>query len=170
MAPWVRRTWSPRGRTPVLYQRTRHHTKVSVIAALCVAPHRDRVHLYFRLHGDAQINTDLVIDFLRQLNRQLQGRIILLWDRLGAHRSKSTQGFLSDTPALHPVFLPPYAPDLNPVEFVWSYLKTKPLANLALTELPSLQSVTRRHARSLQHKERLLRSFLKHSPLILRLR
>jgi hypothetical protein len=66
----------------VLYQRTRSHQKVSAIAALCIAPCRHRVHLYFRLHPDVNINADLVIEFLRHLVRQLDGPVVLVWDRL----------------------------------------------------------------------------------------
>ncbi|NOZ10206.1 MAG: hypothetical protein GXP09_04080 [Gammaproteobacteria bacterium] len=69
MAPLVRRSWSPCGQTPVLVQRTRSHKKVSVIAALCVAPRRDHMHLYFRLHPDTHINAVLIIAFLRQLHQ-----------------------------------------------------------------------------------------------------
>jgi hypothetical protein len=48
MSPLVRRSWAPRGVTPILCQRTRRREKVSAIAALCVAPTRGRIHLYFR--------------------------------------------------------------------------------------------------------------------------
>jgi len=46
MAPLVRRTWSLRGQTPLLRQRGRCHQKVSAIAAICIAPSRDRLALY----------------------------------------------------------------------------------------------------------------------------
>lgn len=90
MAPLTRRSWSPRGRTPVLYQRTRAHQKVSAIAALSISPHRHRRHLYFRLHSNVNINADLVIAFLSQLLRQLDGSVVLVWDRLQAHRAGGT--------------------------------------------------------------------------------
>ncbi len=64
----------------------------------------------------------------------------------------------------------PYAPELNPVEYAWSYLKMNPLANLAAPELDVLADSARRAARSVQRKPHLLRSFLAHSPLSLRLR
>ncbi len=170
MAPLVRRTWSPKGRTPVLSQRTRSHKKVSTIAALCVAPERDRVHLYFRLHPDANINAALAVDFLRHLYRQLNEPIVLVWDRLRAHRARKVQAFFHHTPDIHPIFFPPYAPELNPVEYVWGYLRMNPLANLALPEVDALAAAARRGGRSLQRKPGLLRSFLKHSPLSLRLK
>ena len=74
MAPLVRRSWSLRGHTPLLRQRTRAHQKVSAIAALCIAPARDRVALYFRLLPD----TSSLLNFARpdQVNtaRQLTAR------------------------------------------------------------------------------------------------
>jgi hypothetical protein len=170
MAPFVRRSWAPRGHTPLLSQRTRAHQKVSIIAALCVSPRRDRVHLYFRLHPQTNIATPQVIDFLRQLRRQVRSPLVLVWDRLRAHRSKSVSQFVEQTSSLHTVLLPPYAPELNPVEMVWGYLQTNPLANFAFFDLPTLTATTRHHGRRLQRRQLLLRSFIRHSPLPVRLR
>jgi len=120
MGPLVRRTWNPKGHTPILRQRTRSHKKVSAIAALCVNPHRDRIHLYFRLHTDANINAPLVVSFMRQLNRQVKKEpIVILWDRLLAHRAKKVKAFVKETPSIYTSFFPSYAPELNPVEYVW---------------------------------------------------
>ena len=169
MAPLVRRSWSPQGQTPVLHQRTRSYKKVSSIAGLCVSPSRDRVHLYFRLHSDASINTERVIEFLRGLLRQLDGPTVLVWDRLRAHRARMTQDFIQSHDAFHTYLLPAYAPELNPVENVWSYLKMNPLSNLAITDLQALADISRRHGRALQRQENLLRGFIRHTPLSLRL-
>ena len=169
MAPWVRRTWSPIGRTPVLAQRVRHHKKASVIAGLCVSPSREHVRLYFRLHADTNITAETVADFLRALDRQLRSPMVLLWDRLAAHRGRAVKHLLAQRPHIHPEFLPPYAPELNPVEGVWAYLKTNPLANFAPLELDELTDVARRAGRSLQRKPDLLRSFIHKCPLPLRL-
>jgi transposase len=170
MAPLVRRTWRPRGHTPILYQWTRSHKKVSVIGALCVAPDRRHLHLFFRLHPDANINGALVVDFLRNLLTQLKGPVIVIWDRLLAHRARQVQRFIHHRHRLHVFFLPPYAPELNPVENVWSYLKRNPLANMTPADVTSLARITRSHGRSLQRKQKLVRSFLKHTPLYLHLK
>jgi len=92
-----------------------------------------------------------------------------VWDGLKAHRSLLTQAFLADHPRIHVFASPPYAPELNPVEYLWAYLKVNPLANLALTEVPALADATRQASRSVQRRPLLLRSFLAHSPLSLRL-
>ncbi len=168
MAPLVRRSWAPRSHTPVLYQRTRSHKKVSVIAALCVSPAKDRVQMYFRLHPDANINAACVVDFLKNLLRQLLRPIILIWDRLQAHRKANN--LVCNSSPIHSFFLPPYSPELNPVENVWSYLKMNPMANNASLDIDDLVQTARHHSRSVQRKPRLLLSFLKHSPLILRLK
>lgn len=132
MGPLVRRSWQPRGQTPVLVQRGRHLGKVSAIAALGVPPRRDGARLYFRLHPQAEIGTAQFVASIHQL---------------------------------HTCFLPAYAPELNPVEYTWSYLKMNPLANRPAFETAELAAMTRRHARALQRNEPLLRSFLRHSPL-----
>ena len=165
MAPLVRRSWSPRGRTPVLTQRTRSHQKVSVIAALCVAPDKKPPRLYFRLHPDANINATSVREFLSHLLKQRRQPLMLVWDRLLAHRARTVQGFIQNHPRLHSDFLPAYAPELNPVEYLWSYLKMNPMANAPFLELDALTQATRRHGRSLQRKPNLLLAFLNHSPL-----
>jgi len=165
MAPLVRRSWAPRGQTPILYQRTRSHQKVSVIAAICVQPCNGNVHLYFRLHPDENINKDTVLAFLRHLLRQVDSPIIIIWDRLMAHRSAKVRDFINEQKRLHAFFLPPYAPELNPVENLWAYLKMNPLANYASSDVFSLATRARRHARSVQRKPLLLTAFLKKSPL-----
>ena len=167
MAPLTRRSWSPRGQTPVLYQRTRAHQKVSAIAALSISPDRHRRHLYFRLHSNVNINADLVIAFLRQLLRQLDGSVVLVWDRLQAHRAGRVQAFIENLPRLQVHFFPPYAPELNPVENVWGYLKTNPLSNRPFFAVDSLAKATNSSARRLQKTPALLRAFIEHCPLSL---
>lgn len=170
MAPFLRRTWSPCGKTPWLYQKTRSHKKVSIIAALCIPPCRSRLRLFFRLHPDANINAHLVAAFLKNLVKELPGPMIIVWDRSVPHRSKKVKALRHDNPPSHLAFLPPYAPELNPVEYVWSYSKTNPLANVTAMNVADLATGARRSVRSIQKKQCLLRSFIKASGLSLRLK
>jgi transposase len=164
----VRRTWSRCGQTPVLRHVGRNLKKVSAIAALCVSPDRREIRLYFQLLVDENFNSIAVLGFLKQLARHFREPLLLLWDRAKIHRGLNTAVFL-DVMEWRQFYFPPYAPELNPVEYVWSYLKTNPLANLACPEVALLAAAGRCHARSLQHKPALLRSFIRHSPLSLRL-
>lgn len=68
------------------------------------------------------------------------------------------------------VFLPPYAPELNPVENIWSYLKQNPLANFAATDIDELFRTTQQATQQISARPDLLRSFVKEVPLFLRLR
>ena len=77
MTPLVRRTWAPRGQTPILLQRTRSHDKVSVTAVLTVSPRRRRVSLYAALLVNANVNAERLVEFLRALTRHLRGRLIV---------------------------------------------------------------------------------------------
>ena len=169
MAPLVRRSWAPRGRTPVLTQRTRSHRKVSAIAALVATPERKRIRLFFRLLPDANFNAGHVREFLGQLSRQTKTPVVIVWDRFQPHRARKVQEFFARTPEFGACFFPPYAPELNPVEYLWIWLKQNPLGNFAPDSLEELASAARKGGRSVQRKQSLLRSFVNHSPLVLRL-
>lgn len=170
MAPLVRRTWAPVGETPILYQRGRSHERVSMIAALTVSPRRRRrVGLYFSLLPNENVVTENLLPFVRSLRRHLDSPIVLIWDRLNVHRSAARE-LRRRSPSIHPVFLPPYAPELNPVEPFWSYLKMNPLSNHAADDVDELACRAERYGHQIANDEALLRSFLQATPLFLRLR
>jgi len=83
--------------------------------------------LYCQLYED-NIQGEEVAFFLRHLLRQTTGHLIVLLDNGKTHRSDSIVELLSQTSRLHLEPFPPYAPELNPDEGVWNYLKKK-LAN-----------------------------------------
>jgi len=171
MAPLVRRSWAPKGHTPILSQRTQSHKKVSAIAVLCNSPKRDLVSLYFRLHPDANINGELVLQFLKHLRKQLKKHpLVLVWDGFLAHRTQKVQSYITNSKILSAEYLPPYAPELNPLENAWGYLKMNPMANDSRPDVLSLAKTARRHGRSIQRQQLLTRSFVKHTPLFLRLK
>jgi len=167
MSPLVRRTWAPCGKTPVLYQRTRSHEKVSIIAAITVPPQRKRVGLYFSLHY-SNITAKLVERFLRQLSSHIQKPIIIVWDRLRAHRSRIIWKFFDRHKRFWMFFLPPYAPELNPTEYFWGYLKNKPLVNFPVFNRNRLAYIARYNATKIRSQRGLLCSFLYATPLFLR--
>lgn len=169
MAPLVRRTWAPIGRTPILYQRGRSHERVSMIAALTVSARRRKVGLYFCLLPNENAVTHTLLRFLRRLRRQLGTPILVVWDRLNVHRSAWAR-ISRRNRSVHAVFLPPYAPELNPVEPFWSYLKMNPLANHAALDVEELHARAEREAADIAAHQLLLRSFLKATPLSLRLK
>lgn len=167
MAPVVRRTWAPRGETPIILQRGRGWQKVSAIAALTVSPRGRRVGLYFSLFSNANITASEVIRFLRQLYRQLKKRLIIIWDRSNTHRAKSVNRFFESN-RLERESFPAYSPHLNPVEMVWGYLKHHSMPNFAAIDVETLSRTTRYHATKVRQRKPLLRSFLYATPLFSR--
>lgn len=121
LIPPVRKTWGPKGEKTSLVHRYRHD-RISAISAVTVSPIRKHLSLYFSLH-EKNIRQDEVIAFLRALLRCLPGLIIIVWDNGRTHRGKLVREFCYSHPRLRLEYLPPYAPDLNPDEGVWSQLK-----------------------------------------------
>ena len=171
MAPLVRRTWAPRGHTPVLMQRGRSRRKVSVIGALVISPRRRRVRAYFGFLPDANFDGESILAFVMQLRRALHVPMTLIWDRLLAHYREPVAAWLvRNRRCVRAHLLPPYAPELNPVELIWGHAKTNPLANFASIELDELLAQTQVATLSIGDDEPLLCSFIKHCPLSLRLK
>jgi transposase len=156
--PLVRRTWAPAGRTPVLTGFGRHRDKVSTIAAISVAPVRRRVGLYWRTDADRYIDAAGVVEFLRDLLRHLRGKVIVAWDGGSNHRGPLGRGLLRRYRRLRLERLPGYAPDLNPVEAVWGYLKHGRMANFVPRHVRHLERVVRGHLTELGGQPELIRS------------
>lgn len=105
-----------------------------------------------------------VVRFLRQLLQHIHGKILVLWDGAPIHRSRVIKDFLSSGAAkrLQLERLPGYAPELNPVEEVWHYLKHVALRNVCCDSLEELQYELRLAVANLRHKLDVLLSFPSH--------
>ena len=161
ITPLVRRTWAPCGQTPVLYQRGRSRQQVSVIAAWGIPPGRDRVQCGCRLAPEASIDALGVRAVLGHLTRLIRTPITIIWDRSNTHRAKLIQHWLAAHPRVRVELLPPYAPELNPVELVWGHPKRNPLANYAPADLDALVQTTRRSTRRLARNQPVLRALIR---------
>ena len=169
MMPVLRRTWAPCGATPRITVHTRHHEKVSGIGALIVSPHRRRITLALALYCRMNIRGPQVLRFLRHLARHVRGPVILVWDRGNPHKHTVVRAWLARHPRWTTAWLPPYAPELNPVEILWSYLKYGRLANLAPDTVEEIRGHVRRERRRLDREPQLLKSFFRHSALPFRI-
>ena len=163
--PVVRRTWARQGHTPVLPSWGRHRDKVSVIAAIGVAPQRRRLGLFFHTDAKHYIDAPAVAGFLRSLLRQLRGRVIVLWDGGTNHKGPFIRAVGADFPRLHLERLPAYAPDLNPVEFLWSHLKHGCMPNFIPQDVQHLDQVVQAHLRAAGQSPGLLKQLWKGSKL-----
>jgi transposase len=156
--PLVRRTWAPKGRTPVMTGFGRHRDKVSTIAAISVAPMRRRIGLYFRTDPRTYVDAAAVVSFLRHLLRHLRGKVVVVWDGGSNHKGPLIRELLGRCPRLHLERLPAYAPDLNPVEMIWSHLKYGLLCNFVPRHVRHLDRVVKSHLTELARTPSLIRA------------
>lgn len=144
--------------------RRRHCKRVSMIGAVTVSPVSQRLGFYFATEVDGYFAADKVVDFLRDLLRHLQGR----WCCGMAGRTtrgEAIREFLRRNPRLRLEQLPAYAPDLNPVEPVWSWLKWGRLSNFAPDTLDELDDWVVEWLVTLKHDPDLLRALWERSDL-----
>jgi putative transposase len=158
MAPVVRRTWSLRGQTPTLFQRARHREKVSLAAALWLSSDGEPRRLSYRSLTDGYFNNIAVAAFLDDLVRQTDRPLTVVWDGGMMHKGEPIRNLLVRHRRLRLERLPPYAPMLNPVEQLWSWLKHGRLCNFAPLNAKDLQQAIHRELHSAQRDKNRIRS------------
>ena len=123
-----------------------------------------RCHFLFRTLEDSFKAKDIIV-FIRALKRHFCGRkVILIWDRLPGHKARITQQYLlTQRHWLRVEWLPAYAPELNPTEYVWGNSKGSELANQDVEDLDDVADALRRSLRRVT--ARLCLAFLKHAGL-----
>ncbi|CAL9514233.1 hypothetical protein SUDANB150_03658 [Streptomyces sp. enrichment culture] len=161
MTPPHAHTWGRRGHTPVIRVRGRSRRRTSIAALCCYKPgeksrliHRPRAHL--RLKGARRsFSWQDYRDLLVRAHLQLDGPIVVVWDNLNTHLATGLKQYEVDHDWLTTVRLPPYAPDLNPVEAVWSLVR-RALANTAFNTSDDLDRTLRRELRRIQLRPHLV--------------
>ena len=147
------RTYAPQTQTPVLHvPLSRDH--LSVISGITLD---DR--LLLMVHEQA-IRGPQVVRFLKHLLRHIPGQLLVIWDGAPIHHGKAVQAFLAAGAAarLQLEILPGYAPDLNPDEGIWNYLKRVELRNVCCQNLRHLREALREAAIRLCTKPEIIRS------------
>ena len=163
LQPVVRRTWAPRGCTPIHYSWDRRD-RVSVISAITVSPRRQRLGLYFALQP-CNVRTPQFETFVSEILAHLRHGLILVLDRWQVHRSAARRLLHRFPRRLQVEWLPPYAPQLNPVEQVWAQAKYHDLANFLPRDATDLHHAVEQSLQQTGTQQSLLRSFFKHAQL-----
>jgi transposase len=146
------RSYAPRGQTPILrVPLTRDH--LSVISGIKLD---DRLLLL--IHERPIRGPD--VRFLQHLLRHIPGQLLVIWDGAPIHHGQAVKDFLAAGGAarLQLELLPGYAPDLNPDEGIWNYLKRVELRNRCCTTLRHLRHVLRLATARLRHKRSIIHS------------
>lgn len=153
LLPLAVRTWAPKGQTPTLNVPLTHD-HLSVISGITLD---GRLFLQMQAHA---YNAEGVVIFLRALLDQVAGHLTVIWDGAPIHRSRVIQDFLREGAAnrLHLERLPGYAPDLNPDEGIWNYLKRVELANVCCRDLAELTEQVRQAEQRLRDRPELIRA------------
>ncbi|GCD42325.1 IS630 family transposase [Streptomyces paromomycinus] len=169
LLPQIRRTYAPRGRTPLLRHRL-NWKRASMAAALgyhATDPERGP-RLCFHLKPGSY-NTTALIEVLNELKAFYREEpVVLVWDGLSAHRSRAMRAWAAEQDWLTLERLPAHAPELNPVELLWSSLKNRELANLAGSHLADVAYATEQGIHRINANPRLPWSFLTHTGLTIR--
>lgn len=152
------RTWSKKGQTPVL-QYSFNWKTLTVTAGI------SWFNFYFKTYAGS-VKSAETIDFLTHLLRHVRGRLIVIWDNLPAHKSKPVRAFIEkNRRRLEVEYLPPYAPELNPSEYIWGYLKKNPLANFCPRDFKHLSHRARNELSKMRRRPKLISAFWKQAEL-----
>jgi transposase len=163
LIPTVRRTWAPKGKTPLLYHSYRRD-RISTIAALTVSPRRVRLGVYVRFHSKNITGVE-VVAFLRGLLRHLLGPVVLIWDGGPIHCRRLVQDYVRRRRTrLHAYRFPAYAPELNPAEQIWTSGK-RYMSNGTPKDIDELGGNVRVAIRRVAQSQRLLRACVRRSGL-----
>ena len=160
LRPPVRRTWAPRGQTPILRHRG-HWKRASMAGICCYRPDGSRARLCFHTQPDSY-NDHTLIGVLKQLRRFLRGApVTLIWDNLPSHHSRVMGAWLAGQRHWLVVeYLPGYAHDLDPVEGLWANLKGCELANRCCADRKELIATAQVGSIRVRRDPDLLWSFL----------
>ena len=150
------RTYAPVGKTPILRVSLRHE-HISAIGGITMGG-----KVFTHSQERAYRSVDIVV-FLKHLLAQIEGKLLVIWDGAPIHRGKPVKEFLADGGAerLQLEQLPGYAPELNPAEGLWRYLKRVDLRNVCCADLAALREHFRRAVKRLRQKRSVLQSCIR---------
>lgn len=151
--PNLGRTYGLKGQTPVV-QTTGQRQKVSAISAV-----NARGAFWSKVYT-GMLNATRFVEFLKDFRRGGRGRVFLVVDGHPSHHAKVVKKYVEETRGMLELhFIPPYAPDLNPDEFVWQYAKTNGVSKKPLKNNESLKERVQADMAAIKSNPKLVKSF-----------
>jgi putative transposase len=172
LRPPKARTWSRRGRTPVVSVSGKGSGRVSMAGLIATRPGM-RTRLFYRLHTYRGRKHEVkgfrerdYMQLLSAVHTEVRAPLIVVWDNLHHHVSAAMRQFVDAHDWLTVVQLPAYAPELNPTEGVWSHVK-RGLGNLAACGIDQLTAIVRNRLKSIQYRPALIDAFVAETGLVI---
>jgi transposase len=151
--PPLGRTYGLKGQTPVV-KTSGQRQSLNVVSAVTARGE------FWAMTYTAKLNAEMFVAFLKSFMRGRNRKVFLVVDGHPAHKAKIVKEYVQSLRGrleLH--FLPPYAPDLNPDEFVWGYMKSNGVSKKPLKQNESLQARINKDLRAIYRDPALVRSF-----------
>ncbi len=160
--PGVVRTYGPKGDTPVI-KEWQTHDHLSVMGAVT-----EQAKLYTLIREEPYTGLHCIW-FLKRLLGLVPRKLLVIWDRSPIHRRRAVTSFIESVgqSRLAVEFLPGYAPELNPVEWLWSQLKEVELCNKPCMDLEELHEKLHVAIARIRQHPRLVLSFFEGAGLTL---
>jgi transposase len=151
--PILGRTYGLKGKTPVV-ETSGQRQSINVISAVNARGE------FWAATYDGKLDAVSFVQFLKDFMKSQGGRVFLVLDGLAVHKAKTVMHYLASLKGrleLHP--LPPYCPDLNPDEFVWSHMKNNGVSKKPLKQNESLRKRIEEDLVTIHGNVELVRSF-----------
>lgn len=151
----LQRTWGAKGKTPEVQTSARRQS-INAISAI-----NQQGAFWYNICGN-RLNAKRFIEFLASFLRRRRRPVFLVVDRHPAHQAKLVAEYVQACKGrleLH--FLPGYAPDLNPDEFVWNYMRECGTSKMPLKKNESLPARVENDLAAIKAKPMLVRSFFR---------
>jgi transposase len=152
------RTYAPKADTPILkYPKSKEHlSSINAITSNGKLIISNQCHNY---RGPD------IVKFLKKLMKNIKGKILLLWDGATIHRTQPVKDFLASIRKNKFIIqpFPGYAPDTNPSEGIWNYLKKVELKNVCCQNLEDLFYQFNLAVARLRNKPSIIKSCFKHA-------
>lgn len=118
------RSWSPVGEPPTI-ERNGSHAGLNIVGGTEITKNFDTIADVYS-HKQSISSTQMETFLLRLIEINKGKKVHVIWDNAGTHKSESMTAFLAlYEKELKIHNLPPYSPELNPQENIWSILKER---------------------------------------------
>lgn len=163
LLPCTSRTYAPIGHTPLIKCDAKNKPYVSVSGVIT-----PEGRSYFEVREQEGFKQKGMTRFLDNARKAMRKNLLLVWDNAPCHKSLTVKGYLSkqdgENPKIWMANIPPYSPELNPIEQLWAYLKKK-LANQFFKTTRELKIAVVRELDKIRKNRNLIRSFFKNEEL-----